>query len=287
MATAAKKASTTSTAVAVKKTGGSNIVSIKEALAKQAAALNERIAPASGVSIQIKDKQFVFPDGTKSDTFEGVIVDFASMNAFYPGKYDPKNIVPPACFAIGTNPLQLVPSKNSPELQADTCQECPNNEFGSSGEGKACKNQRKLAILPPDADKDTPIWTLNVSPTALKAFDSYVRSVANVFGMPPVAVVTTFSLDPNLDYPSVRFGNPVANENLEAHFSRQDEARKLVTAEPDVSSYQKPAPARKVANAKGGRRLAARFRTFKGLLQEPLEMCGKVAANLAVTFRSN
>lgn len=250
----AAAAAATGTAVAVKKPVGSNIVSIKEALQKQAAELNERVAPASGITIQVKKGEgFAFPDGTKAESFEGVIVDFVTTHAFYPGKYDAKNIVPPACYAVGTNPLKMVPTKNSPQLQADTCQECPNNEFGSSGDGKACKNGRKLAILPPDADKDTPVWILGVSPTALKGFDSYVRSVASVFGMPPVGVVTKFSLDPNVDYPKLVLSDPQPNENLEHHFGRQDEAKKLLNTEPDFSQAQAQ-PAKKVANARGARR---------------------------------
>lgn len=251
---ATKKAAVPGTAVAVKKPTAGNIVSIKEALKKQAAEMNDKVAPASGMTIQVtQDKQFKFPDGTSANSFNGVIVDFMSKNAFYPGKYDQKNIVPPVCFALGSNPLKMVPSNNSPELQSESCQACPNNEFGSAGDGKACKNARVLAVLPPDADEDSPIWLLNISPTALKAFDSYVRSIASVFESPPIAVVTTFSFDESKTYASIRCSDPQPNENIAAHFARQDDARKLLAVEPDVSKYEKPAakPAlKKVVNAR-------------------------------------
>ena len=240
MATAKK----TGTAVAVKKSA--NIVSIQDQLRAQAAAVSEKTAPASGSAIRItQDKQFILPDGTKTPgPLELVIVDFTSKNSFYEGSYDPKNITPPACFAIGTNPLKLVPSANAPLSQSTDCTSCPNNQFGSAGAGKACKNSRVLAVLPPDATADTPLWTLTTSPTANKGFDAYVKSVANVFQMPPVGVVTTVSLDENQTYATLTFGNAQPNENVGEHFARQNEAKEMLATEPDVSGFVKAPPAR-------------------------------------------
>jgi hypothetical protein len=235
------------TAVAtVKKTSGA-VVNIQDMLRAQAAAMNERTAPASGVGIRVtQDKQFVLPNGVKTDELKVVIVDFVARNEFYEGSFDKDNITPPACFAIGNQPNKLVPSDNSPQKQADTCAECPMNAFGSNGKGKACKNGRVLAVLPPDADADTPMWTLKVSPTALKNFDSFVQSVARTFQAPPVAVIATVSFDDNVTYASLRFSDAEPNENVGVHFARQDEAKTLLEQEPDVSQYvaPKPAPAR-------------------------------------------
>ncbi len=240
MATAKKAATPKSREVAVK--SSNSLVSIKEALARDLAALAGKTAPAGGDSIQIgQDKTFKLPDGTKtSGPLQLVIVDFTSSNKFYDGPYDKDNIAPPACFAIGDNPTTLVPSDNSPVKQSDSCSTCPMNQFGSAGKGKACKNTRVLAVLPPDADEDTPLWILNVSPTAIKAFDSYVASVARQFQLPPVGVVTEVSFDENIDYASLRFGNPQPNEGLTAHFSRKEEATTRLAQEPDVSAYEAP-----------------------------------------------
>lgn len=237
------------TEVAVRKPSAGAVVSIKDALKAQVAGLAERTQPASGNAIQIKKDKLVLPNGQEATELECVIVDFVTTHAYYEGKYDPKNIVPPNCFAIGENPKQMTPSANSPDMQSDSCQGCPMNEFGSSGDGKACKNGRKLAVLPADADADTPIWTISVSPTAIKGFDGYVSGVARMFELPPIGVVTTIGLDPSVDYPKLTFSNPVANEALEVHFARQAEAKDLLRVEPDVSSFQKAvkAPARKAA----------------------------------------
>lgn len=248
-----KPATTASTAVAVKKPSGGNIVSIQEALKAQAAGLNDRTELPGGNKIKLEPGLFKLPDGTDTaGPLELVIVDFTTVHRFYPSKFDRNNIVPPACFALGPNPKQMTPSKNSPERQADSCQGCPNNEFGSDGDGKACKNGRLLAVLPPDADEDTPLWLLEVSPTAIKGFDSYVQSVARTFGMPPIAVVTSVSLDDTVAYAKLKFDDPQPNEQLSAHYARQAEAQELLATEPDVSGYEKPvkAPARKAGVAR-------------------------------------
>lgn len=240
---ATKTGGSASTSTAVAKRASSNVVSIKEQLQKQAADLNDRVAPASGISISIKNGEFRFPDGRKtSDPIEVVIVDFAAANLFYEGKFDANNMTPPSCFAIGTNPIKLEPSENSPVKQSDSCSGCPMNEFGSDGKGKACKNTRILGVLPPDADADTPMWKLSVPPTSSKNWDNYVRQVSTMFQMPPVSVVTTIAFDENFEYPVLKFGEPKPNEQLAEHFARQDEARQLVLAEPDVSGFEaKPA----------------------------------------------
>ena len=80
---------------------------------------------------------------------ELVVVDFVTTHNFYAGRFDKDNIVPPDCFAIGVDPKNMVPSPNAPNPQAKDCQSCPMNAWGSDGKGKACKNGRKLAVLPP------------------------------------------------------------------------------------------------------------------------------------------
>lgn len=247
----AAKSAKPGTAVAVAKKTSGAVVNIQDMLRKQAEAMSERTSPASGIMIRVtQDKKFVLPDGQKVEELDVVIVDFVARNDFYEGAFDKDNMTAPACFAIGVAPNKLVPSDNSPQKQADTCAECPMNAFGSAGAGKACKNGRVLAVLPPDADEDTPLWLLKVSPTALKGFDGYVQGIARTFQAPPVAVVTTVTFDDNVTYASLRFGNPQPNDQLAVHFARQDEAKTLLNQEPDVSNYEAPKPQKAAARGK-------------------------------------
>ena len=247
---------TTSTAVAVKKNTSTAVVNIQDMLRKQAEANASRVEPGSGKSIRIgQDKSFTLPDGTKTrESLQLVVVDFVSRNEYYEGAYNKDDITPPNCFAIHPEPKQLAPSDNSPDKQCDDCASCPMNQFGSAptGAGKACKNTRVLAVMPPDADDDTEIWTLKVSPTAIKVFDGFVAGVNRAFQLPPVGVVVTVGFSDAKDFPSLEFTDPQLNENVAVHFGRQDEAREMLMREPDVSSFgaEKPAakaPARKVA----------------------------------------
>lgn len=236
------------------------IVNFDELLAKKAAELASKISKPTGDRIKVtQSKQFRFPDGTSSGgPFEAIIVDFVSTNLFYEGAFNKDDIAPPDCFAIGEQPSLLVPSDNSPKKQAQTCAACPQNQFGSAGRGKACKNSRLLAVLPPDFAEDTPIWLLSVSPTALKAFDAYVASIMATFNAPPVKVVTTIGFDPKVDYPSLRFGNPQPNERLAESVGKMEEARRRLLTEPDYSAIQAQREAQPVQMPAARGRSAAR-----------------------------
>lgn len=253
MATAKKTTTTTKaagTAVAVKKSSAVAVANIKELLQKQAAENAGRIAPSGGKSIRVgQDKSFTLPDGTKTrDDLQLVVVDFVSRNDWYDRPFSKDEMTAPACFAIHANPKELVASDNSPIKQNDDCASCPMNAFGSSptGAGKACSNTRLLAVLPPDADEDTDIWLLKVSPTAIKEFDGFVAGVNRAFQMPPVGVVVTVGFNEAKDFPSLTFKDAQPNENVAVHFARQEEARELLMQEPDVSTFV-PAESKKAA----------------------------------------
>lgn len=232
-----KAAGPATTSVAVRK--ATNIVSIQEALKNQVAGLANRVAPPTGNRIRAtQDKKFILPDGTTTaGPLELVIVDFATVHNFYDTPFNKDDVSPPACFAVGSDPKQMFPSANVPNKQADNCQICPMNQFGSNGNSKACGNGRLLAVLPPDADADTPMWLIQASATAIKGFDGYVSSVARAFQSMPISVVTTVSFDDSVTYAKMVFSDPKPNANIGEHFARQGEARELLYAERDVSGY--------------------------------------------------
>jgi hypothetical protein len=245
-----QKTPAAATSVAVRK--NTSVVNISEQIAAQAAAMADRTAPPSGTGIRLAPGSMTLPDGTKTPgPLEVVIVDFVAMNNFYADDFDRNNIVPPTCFAIGSVPSKLAPSPNAPEPQAATCAECPMNAFGSKGKGKACNNERKLAVLPPDADADTPLWTVKVAKMGVKGFDAHVNGVVRTFQTPPVGVVTTMGLDPNVDYAQLTFSDAQPNPNMAVHFARQAEAQALLFVEPDLAraATQKPAAKKTVRPA--------------------------------------
>lgn len=226
-----------------------------------------KLSTPSGNRISVtQSKQFKMPDGNSAPSIQGVIVDYIAKKAYYPDDFDRDNIKPPTCFALDFlphKPVTLTPSPNSPVLQSDGgCAECAQNQWvptekNPNKKRKACKDQYVLALLPLDADATTPLMTLELSPTAVKDFDLYVREVARDFG-PLYMVETTFVFDPKQEYASVRCVNQVrADTDLIAlAFKAKEEAVNLLLVEPDCSSYEAPAAAA-VAKAKSSSKLAA------------------------------
>lgn len=226
------------------------ILDIQAEIAKELALIKCTVAP-TGSRISTRGKQFKLPNGqTDAGPMTVVIVDYVTQNMFYEERYDPKNLAPPSCFAIGKDIAALIPSPNSPEVQSADCASCPMNQFGSSGKAKACKNTRLLAVVSPTDDECSPIMTLSVPPKTLKDFDKYVTDVARRFNLPPVGVVTDISFDEDSEFEKFLFAVVGPNENLKAHWGRKAEALEILTTEPDLSRAKAVKPV-----ARSGRRV--------------------------------
>lgn len=219
-------------------------VDVNAAMAAEVAAIQNRISAPTGDRIQAtQQKTFKFPDGREVDSFECVIVDFAATNMYYETAYDRNNVVPPSCFAVGLEPATLAPSDNAPAKEAAACSSCWANQFGSQGKGKACSNHRLLAILPTDADAETPMLILKTSPTAIRAFDGLVGTVARQMNLPIRGVVTEVSFSEESEYATMRFRaiGPANKDLLMLAQSRKEEAMQRLLTEPDVSAVAAPA----------------------------------------------
>lgn len=97
--------------------------------------------------------------------------------------------------------------------------------------------------------------TLDISATATKSFDSYVRTLMNM-DKNLHEVITEFSFDPASEYPSIRCRmlDDVPEKALGFVVSQMQDAEGIVSAEPDVSEFQekvvdKRAPAPKKRRA--------------------------------------
>lgn len=210
--------------------------------------IQQRIQAPSGDKIRVTQfKKFRLPSGEETDgPLEGVIVDFVSANVFYKDGFDKDNMGPPDCFAINAEPSLLVPSINSPDKQADSCARCPNNQWGSGarGKGKACKNTRVVAFMPADATPDTPPWVLTVSPTGIKGFDDYIRTLAGK-GIAHIQVLSVVGFDKSVDWPSLKFTalRPLTQDEFGVFENKLDEARTRLLVEPDTTRQEAPKPA--------------------------------------------
>jgi len=190
---------------------------IQKQLQEQAeqAANMERGAPM-GRSFSFKGGQMVFDGAPVKDNEVVVIIAGAVIEkSFYDNNYDPDNPEPPVCYAFDTDPDNLAPIPDDvADLQCDTCAECPWNKFGSAdrGNGKACKDVRRLALLPAgtiqrNGDIDlvedakelakAEFGFAKLPPTSLTPYATFVRQVANTMKMPPHGVYAIMKCNPD------------------------------------------------------------------------------------------
>lgn len=122
------------------------------------------------------------------------------------------------------------------------------NKWGSGerNNSKACRNTRRLAIMPitspdksgrieipedPDIYEVANIGVLKLPVTSVRSYAQYVRGVASVIQRPPYAVVTKIYLKnhPRYQY-EVKFEavGPLPDTLMEVVTRRREEARSLV-----------------------------------------------------------
>lgn len=230
-------------------------------------AFKSRLAVSESNKIQVtQDKYFKLPskdgDSTKIKTISGIIIDFSSRKAYYEHGFDRDNPTPPGCFAVGFAAHDnLMPSDNSPEKQSDTCRNCAQNKFEQLPNGKwkakNCKDSYRLALLAPDDDGEGKIMTLDISATATREFDKYVRSLASNHSA-PYNVITEFSFDPKSEYPSVRCINigDVPKTAIGFVLAQRDNATQLIAKEPSTEGFEEKVMAKRLPAPKPRKKAA-------------------------------
>lgn len=206
---------------------------IKKALQEQ----KKHLGALPSNKIATKGKEFKLPDGqTSPGPMQVVVLDYVWFMVNYPGVYNSNNPQQPNCFAIGRigpddESRALQPHETAADPQHENCKDCPKNEWKSAatGNGKACKNQRRLLVLPVDADKDSEPMTLYVSPGALKNFDAYVSRIGSEHGILPVQAITEISFDKNQTYPSLQFTFKGKHDNMNLFWGKRELAQDLLT----------------------------------------------------------
>lgn len=128
-----------------------------------------------------------------------IVVAAVSENAYYSTRYDPNVRTNPDCYAIGEGKAQeLVPYTESKNKQAEACASCEKFEWGSDpngGRGKACKERRRLALIP--ADGASEMLLLSIPPTSLKNWSNHVAKVVATTGLSTAGVITQIKVVPS------------------------------------------------------------------------------------------
>lgn len=246
MATKKPAAKAASTAVAKAKAkvpvSADLMAKIQEDIQNQA----EMVQPSNSNRIKLNSaagKHFVFPDKSEVESFEGIILDFATVQVLYDGPFVQGQVNNIVCYASATKPADLAPLQEVLTPQAAECKTCLKSKFGADGEKPECGLRKLLAILPTDADSTTDILVLDLPVMAAKAFDKYAQSVLVSEGVPIYGVVTKFSFDDKVKFDSPRFEQEDRCDGDQAAlaFSRRDEARRMLLAAPTINPVEEGA----------------------------------------------
>lgn len=247
------------------------LTSYEEAKKKELELIQSSIATDKGVRITAANHKFNIPEMGKTEKLEAVIIGFIAVNRFYEGDFDKDNIVPPNCAANGEYKhakrnyhQSLVPFDSVPKPESTSCEECPNNEFGSKGNGKACRNKYVLALVTPDSlDESEPVYTLDVPPGTIKEFEPYVASLKKL-NASTLDVVTHISFNEDSTFNHFYFrvcdkkkgdNNDGMNPNAAQQWSLYNGiAEGILTSEPNFEVDEKSS---KRSKKKASRRRAA------------------------------
>lgn len=126
------------------------------------------------------------------------------IKTYYLSDYKPGDTTPPDCSSSnGIAPDSWVSSP-----QANRCQGCPKNIFGSAvsrtgGKAKACHDGKRLWLVRPDDDLDI-VYGLNIPIMSMKNLAEYGKYIARN-NFPLALVITRLSLDDEAEFPKVCF----------------------------------------------------------------------------------
>lgn len=169
-----------------------------------------------------------------------IVIASTTEFALYEGKYDPNNPQPPVCYAFGKDEQTMVPHEKAAKPQNDNCFHCPKNQWKSDpegGKGKACKNTRRLALLPadvinnPDGIAEAEEIYLKLPVMSVKNWAMYVNNVAAQYKRPPFGVLTSISTEPDakaqfkVTFKSI---DRVPDAAIEAILQRHDNSQKTI-----------------------------------------------------------
>ena len=211
------------------------MASIAKAAAAAEAAANQGLPFLSTQGGQLKFNNEALP----GNQLVVSILDYVFENVYYEGRYDADNPQGPKAFALARDPEDMVWHENSaPEYAGKPCKGSDILQWGSAetGKGKACRETRRLALVPVGTLKDgelsllneaavlaSPLAFLRLPVTSVKGFSTYVQTTANVLGRPPLGIATRIYIEPSAKNQfSVKF------EALEVLMTRRNEALQVI-----------------------------------------------------------
>ena len=262
--------------MAVKKSASTAVMKWDEELAKQAEIASGMEASAGGGNFfSTKSGVLSWQDAAMPNNQMGaIILDSIMENVFYEGKYDPDTPQGPTCFAFGRDETKMAPHKivvDAGNEQCGTsglCSGCDKNEWGSAetGKGKACRNTRRLAMIPagqfnqsgkfelidnPEHYDTAVIGYMKLPVTSVKGYAGFVKQIAGALHRPPFGIITKVRVTPDVKTQFKVIFEPIMNvpdELMPSIMKRHAEAKTLIDF-PYQPFEEQEAPAPKPSRA--------------------------------------
>lgn len=127
--------------------------------------------------------------------------------------FDPNKPEAPICYALSLDGESMAPHPQSVKKQAPTCAECRWFAWGSDlrgGKGKACKESRRLVVLPSSAVvapngapavagsvKKSEAASTSIPSTSIKNWANYTAQLSGEYRRPSWAMLTEMSAHPH------------------------------------------------------------------------------------------
>lgn len=174
-------------------------VSWQDQMRADAKAMLEAERPAMAIMSLKSGQMTIGGEDVPGNEIDCVILASVTEMVWYKDRYDPDVRSNPSCYAIGEGKAEeLVPYAESEMKQADACKNCEKFEWGSDpngGRGKACKERRKMVIVPANGSADSVI--ISIPSTSLKGWGNYARELIVSTGLTPLAFVTKIKVVPD------------------------------------------------------------------------------------------
>lgn len=204
---------------------------------------------------------------------------------YYEGEYDENNKSLPTCWSN----LGDKPEEGSTSPQSTACATCPQNIKGSgAGDRKACKYQRRLAIMLP-GDMKT-IYQMKIPGGSLFdkgagnafGFEAYVKYIVNN-GYSPDTIVTKIFHDPNNSGQTYVLKFSAERALTDDEYAAVLEAQK----HPDVERYTKISVAETDGVTAGEIEFTSEAAPAEEVVEEPVKRASKKAAEPKPEGKSN
>jgi hypothetical protein len=256
-------------AAAAKKESANALVPWDEQLAQDAEiAAGAEANTSGGQFFSARGGILSFNDAPLPNNQMAVIqVDSIFENVFYEGEFDPSTPTAPTCFAFANEEGDLKPHPSVVEAgqaQHDTCKGCPMNEWGTAdkGRGKACRNTRRLALIPagdltaegvfkphsdPEQIEKGPLGFMKLPVTSVKGYAAYVKQIAGALRRPPHGIFTKVKVVPDQKSQFKVTFEPLAkipDKLMEAVMSRREEAKLMINQPYSLEQHEEETPAR-------------------------------------------